>query len=60
VTQASENGDAPAIQRISQELAKLKRQVEEKVSQWEAAQAEMESAEKSYEERLARVVQETA
>jgi ATP-binding cassette subfamily F protein 3 len=60
LTQASENGDAPAIQRISQELAKLKRQVEEKVSQWEAAQAEMESAEKSYEERLARVVQETA
>jgi ATP-binding cassette subfamily F protein 3 len=50
---ASAKGDGGSIQRISQELAQSKREVEERISQWEAAQAELEALEKSYEERLA-------
>jgi ATP-binding cassette subfamily F protein 3 len=53
LTQASTKGDGASIQRLSQELAQNKREVEQQMLKWEAAQAELETLEKSYEERLA-------
>jgi ATP-binding cassette subfamily F protein 3 len=53
LTQASTKGDGASIQRLSQELSQNKREVEQQIAQWEAAQAELEALEKTYEERLA-------
>ncbi len=53
LTQASTKGDGAAIQRLSQELAQSQYELEGQVAKWEADQVELESQEKTYQQRLA-------
>jgi ATP-binding cassette subfamily F protein 3 len=52
LAQASANAEASGIQRISQELATYKRELDQSLVRWEAAQAELDATEKLFEQRL--------
>jgi flagellar biosynthesis chaperone FliJ len=56
LAQASSNADGAGIQRISQELATYRRELDQSISQWEAAQAELDALEKLFEQRLEKFV----
>lgn len=47
------SGQGPEIQRISQELAKARRELQESLTSWEQAEKEREDAERAFEARIA-------
>ena len=47
------SGQGIEIQRISQELAKARRELQESMTSWEQAEKEREDAERAFEARIA-------
>jgi ATP-binding cassette subfamily F protein 3 len=50
------SGQGSEIQRVSQELAKARRELQETMASWERAEKDREDAERAFEERLGEVV----
>jgi len=52
LAKASAGGDASAIQRLSQELAKAQKDLEQKLHEWEEASKTLDETEKAFALRL--------